>query len=157
MDPVEFRNLRVLVTDLCHGLYEWDSSNTLHSHWLAEFTTLLTALRTGTWETEDEIISVTLSDLLHKLMLIACSGQGGRHFQTYCPAWPFVIAEIDAQLAKKARRDIKYDPDAEVLDIKDDPDAEVLDIKDDPDAPKKRKGDGGWWAPAWYAPTKNAE
>ena len=141
MDPVEFRNLRVLVTDLCNGLYDWDSGPTQRSRWLAEFTPLLTALRAGTWQTEDEIISVTLSDLLHKLMLIACADQGGRHFQTWCPAWPFVIAEIDAQLAKKARRAA---------------DAEVLDIKDDPDAPKKRKGDG-WWTPAWYAPTKNAE
>ena len=145
MDPVEFRNLRVVVTDLRNALYQWDSGNTRGDRWLSEFTPLLAELRAHSFKTEDEIISVTLSDLLHKLMLIACSGQGGRHFHHWCPAWPFVIAEIDAQLAKKARRDIK-----------DDPDAEVPDIKDDPDAPKKRKGDGGWWAPAWY-PTKNAE
>ena len=145
MDPVEFRNLRVLVTDLCNALYAWDSGNTRADRWLSEFTPLLAELRAHSFKTEDKIISVTLSDLLHKLMLIACSGQGARHFDRYCPAWPFIIAEIDAQLAKKARRDIK-----------DDPDAEVPDIKDDPDAPKKRKSDG-WWVPTWYAPTKNAE
>jgi hypothetical protein len=103
MDPFEFTQLRIVFGDLCTGFDCWDTSG-IKASTKERWTTLHTSLKSGSWRTEDEIIGVSLSDLLHKLMLIACAQRGARDIGTSCPGRPFVIMEIDTQIAKKKRR-----------------------------------------------------
>ena len=100
MDPLEFSELLLAFRDFCTGLRSveraaWPPSQ--QQRW----TTLYNALVSPHVTTQDELFSDSLSDLLHKIMIIACAKFADVDVAKSCPGWPFVIMEIDAQIAKK--------------------------------------------------------
>ena len=100
MDPLEFSELLLAFRDVCTGIRlveraAWDPEK--QHRW----TTLYNALVSPHVTTQDELFTDSLSDLLHKIMIMACSSFAVRDVARSCPGWPFVIMEIDAQIAKK--------------------------------------------------------
>ena len=88
--------------------------------------TLCTALKSGQFKTQDEVFSVSLSDLLHKIMIIASANYLVDQIAHSAPGWAFVLMEIDAQIAKKKERE----GGGGIQPI-----------------PTKRPA---WWVPGWY-------
>jgi hypothetical protein len=104
MDPSEFSDLLVAFCDLRTSLGHVDIRS-FKKEKQETWTTLHNALKSGRFTTQDELFSVSLSDLLHKLMIIACAHYAAPDVAKGCQGWPFVIMEIDAQIAKKKERE----------------------------------------------------
>jgi hypothetical protein len=104
MDPSEFSDLLIAFYDLRTGLDSVDI-RTFEKEKQETWTTLHNALNSVRVTTQDELFSVSLSDLLHKIMIMACARFAAQTVAKACPGWPFVIMKIDAQIAKKKERE----------------------------------------------------
>ena len=51
--------------------------------------------------TQDEIVTEAMATRLHKYMAIACSSYLVPDIQQRCPGWPWLLMEMDAQVAKR--------------------------------------------------------
>jgi hypothetical protein len=101
MDPFEFRQFSLVFCDFCTGLDHWDTRS-LEGETLQRWTPLYTTVKSHKWGTQDEIVSVTMSEILHKLMMIVCANHGVREVSSSCPGWLWLIMELDTQLDKRA-------------------------------------------------------
>ena len=60
---------------------------------------------------QQDLITESMADSLHKCMAIACAHHLVREIETSCPGWPWLLMEVDRQVAK--RKGIHYGTDAE--------------------------------------------
>ncbi len=100
MDAFEFKQFSLVFSDFCTGLDHWDTK-ILQGEELQRWTLLHKTVKSYKWGTQDEMVSVTMSEILHKILMIVCANHGVRDVSLCCPAWLWLIMEVDAQLAKR--------------------------------------------------------
>jgi hypothetical protein len=102
MDPFEFSQLRLVLCDFGTALDFWDK-RLLDAETLERWTPLYQQLKSRRWASapQDEIVSVAMSETLHKILMIVSANHGAGHLTRSCPAWLWLIMEIDTQLAKR--------------------------------------------------------
>ena len=55
---------------------------------------------------QQDLITESMADSLHKCMAIACNHHLVREIENSCPGWPWLLMEVDKQVAK--RKGIHY-------------------------------------------------
>ena len=60
---------------------------------------------------QQDLITESMADSLHKCMAIACTHHLVRVIEVSCPGWPWLLMEVDKQVAK--RKGIHYGMDVE--------------------------------------------
>ena len=50
---------------------------------------------------QHEIVTASMASMLHKYMAIACTFHLVREIEQTCPGWPWLLMEMDAQVAKR--------------------------------------------------------
>jgi hypothetical protein len=102
MNETDFYNLRVCWNDFLFGISRI-SIDQIHSDQnKTEWTKLRSSFDwvNGRRYTHQEIVTESMANLLHKYMAFACTSFLVREIEESCPGWPWLLMEMDAQVAK---------------------------------------------------------
>ena len=114
MNETDFRNLRVCWSDFVVGVSEASRIKILHDENKREWDMSLNhfmVVRSEKGGLQEDLITESMADLLHKCMAIACAHHLVREIEVACPGWPWLLMEVDKQVAK--RKGIAYRTDVE--------------------------------------------
>lgn len=114
MNETDFHNLRVCWSDFVTGVSMTDQmrirNNENKREWDMSLNHLM-VVRSENGGLQEDLITESMADLLHKCMAIACAHHLVREIEVVCPGWPWLLMEVDKQVAR--RKGIDHGMDVE--------------------------------------------
>jgi hypothetical protein len=104
MNETDFRNLRVCWSDFVTGVSMADQMKIRDNENKREWDMLLNhfmAVKGEKGGLQEEHITESMAESLHKCMAIACVHHLVRQIEEACPGWPWLLMEVDKQVAKR--------------------------------------------------------
>ena len=101
MNETDFYHLRVAWCDFFYAISEIQIDNIRianQTEW-NELRSSFPFVR-GRQYTQQEIVTESMANLLHKYMAIVCTNMLVRDIENVCPGWPWLLMEMNAQVAK---------------------------------------------------------
>ena len=102
MKDIDLYNLRVCWTDFMNGVSDVDlvyiSNVENKKEWVKLLDHFALARKGGC--RQQDLITESMADWLHKCMAIACSHGVVCEIEKECPGWPWLLMEVDRQVAK---------------------------------------------------------
>jgi len=106
MNDTDFYNLRVCWNDFFLGISSISIDHINSDENKTEWTKLRSSFHyvKGRRYTQQEIVTESMANLLHKYMAVTCTSYLVREIEQSCPGWPWLLMEMDAQVAKQVGR-----------------------------------------------------
>ena len=102
MKDIDLYNLRVCWTDFHIAVADVDLVYISHEENKKEWVKLLNHfdIARGAGCRQQDLITESMADWLHKCMAIACAHRVVAEIEKECPGWPWLLMEVDRQVAK---------------------------------------------------------
>ena len=104
MNETDFHNLRVCWSDFVDGVSRVNSMKISleenQRQWNISLNHFM-VLRGEKGGLQEDLITESMAESLHKCMAIACAHHLVREIEVVCPGWPWLLMEVDKQVAKR--------------------------------------------------------
>ena len=103
MNEIDFYNLRVCWSDFLNVISNINIERITEPNNKNEWIKLRTSFTYDSMRryTQDEIVTKEMATILHKYIAIACTSHFVPQIELSCPGWPWLLMEMDAQVAKR--------------------------------------------------------